>query len=106
VHGIPIPELLSMSIPLTDSLSYPVYRLFISGVCLALAIGLYLLISKTRLGMKTRADAFNRDMAEVLGVHIKLIHAVVFALGVPLAAVTGMVTAPVASVYPNTGSQV
>jgi branched-chain amino acid transport system permease protein len=106
VHGVPIPDLLGASIPLTDTLSYPVYRLFMSGVCLALAAGLYVLISKTRLGMKIRAGAFNRDMAEALGVNIKLIHSVVFALGVGLAAVAGMIAAPVASVYPNMGSQV
>jgi len=106
VHGVPIPELLSASIPLTDNLSYPVYRLFMSGVCIALAVGLYLLISKTRLGMKIRAGAFNRDMAEALGINIKRIHAVVFALGVGLAAVAGIVAAPVSSVYPNMGSQV
>jgi len=106
VHSVAIPELLSASIPLTDNLSYPVYRLFISGVCLALAIGLYLLISKTRLGMKIRAGAFNRDMAESLGINIKRIHAIVFALGIALAAVAGMVAAPVSSVYPNMGSQV
>jgi branched-chain amino acid transport system permease protein len=106
VHGVPIPELLSASIPLTENLSYPVYRLFISGVCILLALGLYFLISKTRLGMKIRAGASNRDMAESLGVNIKLIHAVVFALGVGLAAVAGMLAAPIASVYPNMGSQV
>ena len=106
VHGVTIPALLSASIPLTENLSYPVYRLFMSGVCIALAIGLYLLISKTRLGMKIRAGAFNRDMAGALGINIKLIHAVVFALGVTLAAVAGMIAAPVASVYPNMGSQV
>ena len=106
VHGVTIPALLSASIPLTDNLSYPVYRLFISGVCIALALGLYFLISKTRLGMKIRAGALNRDMAESLGINIKLIHAVVFALGVGLAAVAGMIAAPVASVYPNMGSQV
>ena len=106
VHSVTIPELLSASIPLTDNLSYPVYRLFISGVCLALAVGLYLLISKTRLGMKIRAGAFNRDMAESLGINIKRIHAIVFALGIALAAVAGMVAAPVSSVYPNMGSQV
>ncbi|MDP3606199.1 MAG: branched-chain amino acid ABC transporter permease [Polaromonas sp.] len=106
VHGVPIPELLSASIPLTENLSYPVYRLFMSAVCIALAVGLYLLISKTRLGMKIRAGAFNRDMAGALGINIKLIHAVVFALGVTLAAVAGMIAAPVASVYPNMGSQV
>ena len=106
VHGVPVPDLLSASIPLTHNLSYPVYRLFISGVCIALAIGLYLLISKTRLGMKIRAGAFNRDMTEALGINIKLIHSIVFALGVALATVAGMIAAPVSSVYPNMGSQV
>ena len=106
VHGVPIPAALSASIPLTETLSYPVYRLFMSGVCVVLAIGLYLLISKTRLGMKIRAGAFNRDMTESLGINIKLIHAIVFALGVGLAAVAGMVAAPISSVYPNMGSQV
>ena len=106
VHGVKIPELLGASIPLTDNLSYPVYRLFMSGVCIALALGLYLLISKTRLGMKIRAGAFNRDMAEALGINIKLIHSIVFALGVGLAAVAGIIAAPISSVYPNMGSQV
>jgi branched-chain amino acid transport system permease protein len=106
VHGVKIPDILSASLPLTDNLSYPVYRLFMSGVCIALAIGLYLLISKTRLGMKIRAGAFNRDMAEALGVNIKLIHAIVFAMGVALATVAGMIASPVSSVYPNMGSQV
>lgn len=106
VHAVPIPDLLGASIPLTDNLSYPVYRLFMSGVCVALALGLYLLISKTRLGMKIRAGAFNRDMTEALGVNIKLIHAIVFAMGVALAAVAGMIAVPISSVYPNMGSQV
>ena len=73
VHGVTIPDALSASIPLTETLSYPVYRLFMSGVCLVLALGLYLLISKTRLGMKIRAGAFNHEMTEALGVNIKLI---------------------------------
>jgi branched-chain amino acid transport system permease protein len=106
VHGVTIPAALSASIPLTDTLSYPVYRLFMSAVCVALALGLYWLIAKTRLGMKIRAGAFNRDMTEALGINIKLIHAVVFALGVGLAAVAGILSAPVSSVYPNMGSQV
>lgn len=106
VHGVQIPEVLSASIPLTDNLSYPVYRLFMSGVCITLALSLYFLISKTRLGMKIRAGAFNRDMTEALGVNIKLIHTIVFALGVALATVAGMIASPVSSVYPNMGSQV
>ena len=106
VHGVNIPAALSASIPLTDNLSYPVYRLFMSGVCIVLAIGLYLLISKTKLGMKIRAGAFNSDMARALGVNVKRIQMIVFALGVALAAVAGMIAAPIASVYPNMGSSV
>jgi branched-chain amino acid transport system permease protein len=106
VHGVQIPDILSASVPLTDNLSYPVYRLFMSAVCIALALGLYFLISRTRLGMKIRAGASNRDMTEALGVNIKLIHAVVFAIGVALATVAGMIASPVSSVYPNMGSQV
>ncbi|HVZ43751.1 MAG TPA: branched-chain amino acid ABC transporter permease [Ramlibacter sp.] len=106
VHGVNVPELLGASIPLTDTLSYPVYRLFMSAVCIVLAAGLYLLISKTRLGMKIRAGAFNRQMTEALGVDIERIHATVFALGVALAMLAGMIAAPIASVYPNMGSQV
>ncbi len=106
VHGVNVPALLGASIALTDNLSYPVYRLFMSGLCIALALGLYAMISKTRLGMKIRAGAFNRDMAESLGVNIQWIHAIVFALGVALATVAGMIAAPISSVYPNMGSQV
>ncbi|KQP20056.1 branched-chain amino acid ABC transporter permease [Pseudorhodoferax sp. Leaf267] len=106
VHGVAIPAALSASIPLTDTLSYPVYRLFMSGICIVLAIGLYWLIARTRLGMKIRAGAFNREMTESLGINIRLIHAVVFALGIGLATVAGMIAAPIASVYPNMGSQV
>jgi branched-chain amino acid transport system permease protein len=106
VHGLPVPELLSGSIALTDTLSYPVYRLFMSGVCVLLALALYGVISKTRLGMKIRAGAFNHEMTEALGVNIKRIHAVVFAMGVGLAAIAGMLATPVSSVYPNMGSQV
>jgi len=106
VHGVAIPDVLAGSVPLTDTLSYPVYRLFMSALCIALAAGLYLLISKTRLGMKIRAGAFNRDMAEALGINIRRLHAIVFALGVALASVAGMIAAPVSSVYPNMGSQV
>jgi len=106
VHAVQVPDLLNWSIPLTENLSYPVYRLVMSGICVLLAIGLYLLISKTRLGMKIRAGAFNRDMTEALGINIRLIHAVVFGLGVGLAAIAGMIAAPISSVYPNMGGSV
>jgi branched-chain amino acid transport system permease protein len=106
VHGVNIPDALSASIPLTENLSYPVYRLFMSGLCIGLAVGLYLLISKTKLGMKIRAGAFNSEMAQALGVNVKRIQMIVFALGVALAATAGMIAAPISSVYPNMGSSV
>jgi branched-chain amino acid transport system permease protein len=106
VHSVPVPASLNWSIPLTDTLSYPVYRLVVAGVCILLALGLYLLINKTRLGMKIRAGAFNHEMTEALGVNVRLIHGIVFALGVGLAAVAGMVAAPLSSVYPGMGSPV
>jgi branched-chain amino acid transport system permease protein len=106
VQGVKIPALLNHSIPLTDTLSYPVYRLMISAACILIAIGMHLLIQRTRLGMMIRAGAHNREMAEAMGVNIRMLFALVFALGVALAAFAGMLAAPVSSVYPNMGSQV
>ncbi len=106
VHGVPVPALLAHSIPLTENLSYPVYRLVISGVCLLLALGMYLLIARTRLGMMIRAGSSNRDMVQSLGINIKLIYTLIFALGVALAAFAGMINAPLSSVFPNMGGQV
>ena len=106
VHGVAVPALLNFSIRLTDTLSYPVYRLAMSGVCLALAAGMYLLISRTRLGMMIRAGSVNREMVQALGINIGLLYRLVFALGVARAAFAGMLAAPVASVYPGMGDQV
>ena len=106
VHGVAVPEIFNWSVPLTDTLSYPVYRLFMSAVCIALAALLWLLIARTRLGMMVRAGASNREMTQSLGVNINLVYRVVFALGVALAAFAGMLAAPVSSVYPGMGTQV
>jgi branched-chain amino acid transport system permease protein len=106
VHGVPVPALLNHSIPLTETLSYPVYRLAMSVVCLVLALAMYLLIQKTRLGMMIRAGAANREMVQSLGINIKLIYTLVFAMGVALAAFAGIIAAPVSSVFPNMGGQV
>ena len=106
VHGVAVPAGLDFSIPLTDTLSYQVYRLVISGVCLAIALGMYWLIQKTRLGMMIRAGSVNREMAQSLGIDIGLLYRLVFALGVALAAFAGMLAAPVSSVFPGMGNQV
>ena len=106
VHSVAIPAALAASLPLTDTLSYPVYRLFISAVCLALAALMYVTIQKTRFGMMIRAAASNPEMATSLGLDIRWIHALVFSAGVALAAFAGMIAAPVSSVFPGMGSQV
>jgi branched-chain amino acid transport system permease protein len=106
VHGVAIPEVLQASIALTETLSYPIYRLFISLVCLAIAVALYFLIRYTRLGMMIRAGSHDRDMVAALGININLVYRIVFALGVALAAFAGMIAAPVSTVYPGMGSHV
>jgi branched-chain amino acid transport system permease protein len=106
VHGVQVPAALDFSLPLTDTLSYQVYRLAISAVCLAIAFGMYCLIQRTRLGMMIRAGSANRDMVQSLGINIGLLYRLVFALGVALAALAGMLAAPVSSVFPGMGNQV
>ena len=106
VHGVAIPALLDFSIPLTDTLSYPVYRLFITAVCLAIAGLLYFVIHNTRIGMMIRAGTSNREMAASLGVNIPLLFALVFAVGMCLAAFAGAIAAPISSVFPGMGNQI
>jgi len=106
VHGVQAPAWLSGSIPLSDVMSYPVYRLFISAVCIALAIAMWFVITRTRLGMRVRAGASNREMVRAMGIDIRLLYRVVFAIGVAIAALAGMIAAPVSSVYPGMGGQV
>jgi branched-chain amino acid transport system permease protein len=106
VHGVQAPDWLSGSIPLSDVMSYPVYRLFISAVCIGLAVAMWFVITRTRLGMRVRAGASNREMVRAMGIDIRLLYRVVFAIGVAIAAFAGMIAAPVSSVYPGMGGQV
>ena len=106
VHGVATPDWLTGSIDLSDVMTYPVYRLFVSVVCAVVAIAMGLVMKKTRLGMRIRAGATNREMVEALGIPIRFLYRVVFAVGVGLAALAGLVAAPLSSVYPGMGSQV
>ena len=105
-NSVPMPTMLTGAIPLSDTLSYPVYRLFLSGVCLVLAGAMYVVIQHTRLGMRIRAGASKRAMIEALGVNIRLLYSIVFAIGVALAGTAGMLAAPVETVYPGMGEQI
>ena len=109
VHGVPAPPILSGTLPLGETMTYPVYRLFISGVCLLLALGMYLVFTRTRLGMMIRAGSTGqqqREMVQSLGIDISFLYRIVFAAGVAIAVLAGMVAAPVSSVYPGMGSTV
>jgi branched-chain amino acid transport system permease protein len=106
VHGVPVPVSLSASVPLGSTMTYPAYNLFMSAACLAIAAALFALLRYTRLGMKIRAGASNREMVRSLGIDIGMLFRVVFALGVALAAFAGMVAAPASSVYPGMGNQI
>ncbi|WP_088284366.1 branched-chain amino acid ABC transporter permease [Ideonella sp. A 288] len=106
VHGVQPPPLLAGTLPLGELMTYPVYRLFVSGVCLALAAGMWFVFTRTRLGMMIRAGSTNREMVQSLGIDIKFLYRVVFAAGVAIAVLAGMVAAPVSSVYPGMGNSV
>lgn len=103
VHSVAPPEWLQGSIQLTDVLSYPVYRLALCIVCLIMAGLIFYVIQRTRLGMVIRAGAENRDMARTMGVPFDLVNRYVFAGGIALAALGGMLVAPISTVFPGMG---
>ena len=106
VHGVKAPPWLEGSFALGNLMSYPWYRLFASAACVLLAVGLYWVVNRTRLGMMVRAGASNRDMVRGLGIDIRRLYRIVFAAGVALAALAGMIAAPMSSVYPGMGASV
>ncbi|WP_295546070.1 branched-chain amino acid ABC transporter permease [uncultured Pseudacidovorax sp.] len=106
VHGVPLPGWLAGSFALGDVMSYPWYRVFASVACIVLAVAMYAVVNRTRLGMMIRAGASNRDMVRGLGIDIRKLYRIVFAAGVALAALAGMIAAPMSSVYPNMGASV
>lgn len=106
VHGVPLPGWLAGSFALGDVMSYPWYRIFASVACIVLAVAMYAVVNRTRLGMMIRAGASNRDMVRGLGIDIRKLYRIVFAAGVALAALAGMIAAPMSSVYPNMGASV
>jgi branched-chain amino acid transport system permease protein len=99
------PEFLSGAIDLFG-LSYPAYRFAIIVAGLAVAVGLYALIERTRLGMLIRAGATNRQMVAALGVNIGWLNRSVFALGAALAGLAGALVGPIMSIEPGMGEPV
>jgi branched-chain amino acid transport system permease protein len=103
VHSVPPPAWLSGSIQLTGNLSYPVYRLAICVFCLLVAAVIFLVITRTRIGMIVRAGAENREMTRLLGIPFDRVNRYVFATGIALAALGGIVIAPSSTVFPGMG---
>jgi branched-chain amino acid transport system permease protein len=106
VHGIVLPDMLAGTLPLTELQSYPVYRLVVSALCVAVALAMYAVIHGTRLGMMIRAGASNREMVRLLGIDVGRLFAIVFSAGAALTALAGMLSAPVNSIYPGMGENV
>jgi len=101
-----VPDFLRGSVEVIPDIPYPLYRLVIIGIGLLVAIGLYLLISHTRLGMRIRAGASNRSMIAALGINIRWLYSLVFALGALLAGFAGVMAAPVFAVESGMGESI
>jgi len=103
---VAMPPALSHSVTLLPGLVYPVYRLVVIGVGLLVAVGLALLINRTRIGMLVRAGATSREMVRALGVDIRLLYTVVFGLGALLAGLAGAMAGPIIAVQVGMGEQI
>jgi branched-chain amino acid transport system permease protein len=101
-----MPQALSGPVELLPGLMYPAYRLLIIAVGLAVAVFLFLLISKTRIGMLVRAGASNREMALAMGVNIKALFTLVFGVGAALCAVAGALLGPLLAVQVGMGENI
>jgi branched-chain amino acid transport system permease protein len=101
-----MPSFLSGSVEIIPGIPYPTYRIAIMVVGLLVALGLYLLVNKTRIGMLVRAGSTNREMVRALGVDIRLLYTVVFGLGALLAGLAGLMAGPLIAVQVGMGEQI
>ncbi len=102
----PLPGWLNGQVALAPGVVLPVYRLVIIGVGMLVALGLWLLITRTRLGMLIRAGASNRRMVEALGVDIGLLFTALFGLGAVLAGLAGLMIAPITEASIGMGNEI
>ncbi len=101
-----IPPALSGPVRLPLGIDYPLYRLVIIGVGLAVAAALFLLIARTRIGVQIRAGEQDREMIAALGIDISRLYTVVFALGAGLAGLAGALVGAIQSVQVGMGEPV
>ncbi|TMH43780.1 MAG: branched-chain amino acid ABC transporter permease [Betaproteobacteria bacterium] len=98
-----LPDYLSGHVELFAGLRYPLYRLVIIAVGLAVAGLLWFVVARTRLGMLIRAGASNRAMVAALGVNVRLLYTLVFGFGAALAGLAGLMSGPIHVVQPGMG---
>ena len=98
-----IPAFLEGAVEIIPGAPYPVFRLAIIAAGLAVAAGLFILITRSRMGMLIRAGASNRSMVGALGINIRLLYRLVFGLGAVLAGFSGLMAGPILSVEPGMG---
>ncbi|MGL4495398.1 MAG: branched-chain amino acid ABC transporter permease [Beijerinckiaceae bacterium] len=101
--SVPVPDALMGAVRLMDGVLYPIYRIVLIGVGLAVAALLAFLVSQTRVGMLVRAGASDSRMVSALGVNIGQLFMVVFGFGAMLAGFAGAMVAPILSVEPGMG---
>jgi len=101
-----LPSWLNVAVPLLPGLAYPLYRVVIIMVTILVALFLYALVMRTRLGMLIRAGASNREMVGALGINIKLLYTFVFGLGAALAGFAGLMQAPILTVQIGMGENI
>src|SRR5438874_3372674 len=98
-----LPVWLQGHVDLFGGSRYPVYRLVVLAVGLVVAVLLWYVVTRTRLGMLIRAGASNRTMVAALGVNIRLLYTVVFGFGAALAGLAGLMAGPIYAVQPGMG---
>jgi branched-chain amino acid transport system permease protein len=103
---VPLPDFLEGSVALGAGITYPVYRILIIVIGLLVALGLYVLVARTKIGMLIRAGASNRTMAGALGVNIPLLFSVVFGIGAVLAGLAGLIITPITAAQIGMGEDV
>jgi branched-chain amino acid transport system permease protein len=101
-----LPDWLNTSVRVLPGLDYPTYRIAIIVTALLVALFLYVLVMRTRIGMLIRAGATNREMTGALGVNINLLYTLVFGLGAALAALAGLMQAPIQTVQIGMGENI
>jgi branched-chain amino acid transport system permease protein len=104
--SLSLPMWLISPIEILPGLFYPTYRIAIILTALLVALFLYVLVMRTRLGMLVRAGASNREMTGALGVNISLLYTLVFGLGAALAGLAGLMQAPILTVQIGMGENI